>query len=249
MTQILLATMIGLSSCVAPTSIVDGYCDAWGDFVPGIITNETWMTPMPEYAKGKAVFYGPYAMKATADYRGIDYEKENCIGGVSLMSPYNIGDKTWVKIDETWYGPLCVVDCAKRGDMYSIVINREEVIEINFQLAMEVGMVSEHTAGKYDVYNWYKDVEILVNISPEVYFEKHENPEPIVYKDYFLENLEFAKIEPRWLITLEEGKLWKEYGNDIYWEKHTDNTSQMMDALRIGLLLSRQSGIKKLIMV
>lgn len=195
----------------------EGYTDRWGNHVPGYVTNETWMTSMPEYVSGKAVFFGPYAMDATAEYRGIDYEKEGCIGGVSLMSPYNIGDRAWVKIDSTWYGPYCVVDCAKKGDIYSIVVYREEVIEINFELAVEVGMVSEqYVGGGYEVYDWYKDVEVLVNKSPYQYsFEE----KPIVYVDYFLDNLEFATgFEPRVLV-LEEGKRWKEYDGDKYWIK------------------------------
>jgi hypothetical protein len=175
---------------------------------------------MPEYVTGKAVFYGPYAMDATANYRGISYEEEGCLGGISLMSPYNIWDKAWVQIDEKWYGPYCVVDCARRGDMYPIVVYREEVIEINFELAVEVGMVSEHDVyGNYEVYEWYKDVEVLVNISPHEY---SFNENPIVYKEYFLENIEFAEIREPSVILIEKNK-WKEYNNEKYWVKETEN--------------------------
>ena len=47
-------------------SIYDGYIDHWGNFVPGYIDNDTWMTPAPTYMTGNLVFYGPYAMDATA---------------------------------------------------------------------------------------------------------------------------------------------------------------------------------------
>lgn len=214
----LILSSIGTTASSQPW---DGYEDRWGNYVPGYITNDTWMTPMPEYAFGKAVFFGPYAMDATAEYRNIDYEKEGCLGGVSLMSPYNIGDKAWVKIDNEWYGPFCVVDCAKKGDMYSIIVYREEVIEINFELAIKVGMVSEADVyGNYKVYSWYKNVEVLINNSPYEYsFEK----EPINYKEFFLDNLEFASgYEPRVLV-LEEGRYWKEYAEDKYWKKEDSN--------------------------
>jgi hypothetical protein len=195
----------------------EGYIDAWGNYVPGLITNDTWMTPMPEYVSGKMVFYGPYAMDATAEYREIDYEEEGCIGGISLMSPYNIGDKAWIKVNNKWYGPYCVVDCAKRGDMYSIVVYREEVVEINFELAVKLGMVSQHINGNYEVYDWFMDVEVLVNNSPYNYDFKED---PVFYKEYFLNTLEFATgYEPRVLV-LDENT-WKEYGREKYWVKET----------------------------
>ncbi len=212
MTQIILALTI-ISSCIAPPNVLDGYCDAWGDFVPGLITNETWMTGMPTHVEGKALFYGPYAMDATAEYRGIEYD--DCLGGVSLMSPIDIGKKAWVKIDDIWYGPYCVVDCSRRGDMYTNVVYREDVIEINFELALEVGMVSEHKDGEYEVYEWFKWVEVLVDVSPEEY---SFDSEPIYYKEYFLENLEFAtEYEPSVILTL-DGR-WKEWGRNVYFPK------------------------------
>lgn len=196
-----------------------GYEDAWGNYVPGYITNDTWMTPMPYYVEGKAVFYGPYAMDATAEYRGIDYEEEGCLGGVSLMSPIDIGKKAWVNIDGKWYGPYCVVDCAKKGDFYSIVVYREEVIELPFELAVEVGMVSPLNSDyNYKVYDWYKRVTVLVDVDPNtIQLMLEENIiQPITFKDYFLENLEFATgYQPRVIMTSDG--LWKEYGEDVYW--------------------------------
>ena len=196
----------------------NGYWDSWGNWVPGLITNDTWMTPAPTYVSGKMVFYGPWAMDATAEYRGIDYKEENCIGGVTLMSPYDIGSKVWVRVNSEWYGPFCDVDCAKRGDMYSIIVHRGEAIEVNFDFAKEMGMVSEHDQyGNYDVYNWYLDVEVLVNIHPSVYFGNINPYRPISYKRFFLNTLKFTeKYEPR-VLPMKNGT-WKEYGdNGRYW--------------------------------
>ena len=241
MSQIILATMVGVSSCAAPPNIVDGYCNQFGQFVPGMITNSTWMMPQPTYTYGKMVFYGPFAMEATREYRGFDYEEEGCIGGVSLFSPYNIGDKAWVRVRGEWYGPFCVIDSARRGDMYTCVVYREEVVEVDFWFAKKMGMVSDHIGGKYEVYDWYLPVEVLININPEAYFMMKENPEPVNYRDYFLENLEFATKEPRWVITLVEGELWKEFGHDVYWRKY--KISDEVLALKHGTRLVKNIDI------
>ena len=195
----------------------NGYCDSWGNFVPGLVTNDTWMTPAPTYVSGKMVFYGPYAMEATAEYREVDYAEEHCIGGISLMSPYNIGDKAWIKIDRLWYGPFCVVDCARRGDMYSIIVHREEVVEVNFDFAQQMGMVGEHKLGDYDVYKWYLNVSVLVNASPMRYFSR-DFEKSVSYKDFFLRTARFATgYEPR-VVQIGEG-VWKEYGENVFWFK------------------------------
>jgi hypothetical protein len=197
----------------------NGYCDNFGNRVPGLITNDTWMTPAPTYVSGKMVFYGPYAMRATAEYRNIDYAEEHCIGGISLMSPYNIGDKAWIKVDRLWYGPFCVVDCARRGDMYSIVVHREEVVEVNHEFATQMGMVTpNNTERGYDINEWYLDVSVLVNVSPMEYFYG-DFEKAVMYKDFFLDTLEFATgYEPR-VIQIEDN-LWKEYGIEKYWQKN-----------------------------
>lgn len=226
MTQTIMIFMI-LAQMTVPTSSEpwEGYTDRFGYEVPGLVTNDTWMTPLPTHTKGKIVFFGPYAMDATAQYRGIDYEKESCIGGISLMSPYNIRDKAWVNVKNKWYGPFCVVDCARRGDMYSIVANRGEVAEVNFEFAQQLGMVGENIGGDYEVYSWFMDAEVLVNVSPEEYFSEGSiNPDPIYYPDYFIDTLEFASgYEPRVILT-NEG-LWKEYGEDKYWLKTSPDES------------------------
>ena len=199
----------------------NGYEDSWGNWVPGLITNETWMKPAPRYTSGKMVFYGPYAMDATAAYRGINYQEKGCLGGISLMSPIDIGKKAWVKVEDLWYGPFCVVDCAKKGDMYSIVVTRREAVEVNFDFAHQMGMVSTFN-GSYEVYKWYIDVELLVNINPHTYFKLYPNNKPTSYIDFFLETVEYAERN-----SWKEGRiLWigrEEYSHfpsDEYWETH-----------------------------
>jgi len=180
-------------------SIYNGYTDHWGNFVPGYIDNDTWMTPAPTYMTGNLVFYGPYAMDATAEYREIDYEEKGCIGGISLMSPIDIGKKAWIEVDGSWHGPFCVVDCARRGDMYSIIVYRDEVVEVNFDFALELGMVSPAKEnGSYEVYEWRKN-DVIVYVQncnggyPNKLSQRYRNP--VDYSDWFLENLSFALFE------------------------------------------------------
>lgn len=196
--------------------------DNWGNTIPGITTNDSWMSPMPMYVSGNAVFYAPYVMDATAEYRGIDYDEYGCIGGVSLMSPIDIGKKVWVKVNGDWIGPFCSVDCARRGDMYSIVVIREEVVEFDFDTALSLGMVGPvDRNGNYEVYNWYLDVEVFVgDANPSSFIKDRDIGEllkPIVYKDYFLNNAETTTAyQPRVILTRDG--LWKVYGEDIYWD-------------------------------
>lgn len=184
----------------------EGYCDNFGYFVPGMITNDTWMTPQPIYSKGRMTFYGPQVMRATAEYRGISYDENGCIDGVALMSPIDIGKKVWIKIDEEWLGPFCSVDCARRGDMYSIVVYRQEVVEVSFEVTQMLGMASYNEDYSYKVHEWYKDVEVLINVPPEV----ANYLTPLTYKSHFLK---YATYTDKWqpaILTVIEGSLWVE---------------------------------------
>jgi len=201
----------------------NGYEDSWGNWVPGLITNETWMKPAPRYTSGKMVFYGPYAMDATAAYREIDYQEEGCLGGIALMSPIDIGKKAWIKVEDLWYGPFCVVDCARKGDMYSIISTRGEAVEINFDFAHKMGMVSAFN-GSYEIYKWQIPVEIIVNMNPYVYFEKYPDEKPLAYKEYFLDTLEYATnnwLENRIVWTkFPWGETTNDWPNKEYWEHY-----------------------------
>lgn len=192
----------------------NGYCDRWGNQVPGLITNDFWMTSAPEHFYGKMTFYAYGAMDATAEYRGISYN--DCIGGVSLMSPNDIGRKVWIKIDGEWYGPFCSVDCARRGDIYSIIVIREEAVEVNIRFAEEMGMVKINPDYTHEVIKWYKDVEVY--LPPENYQAKMppDHGNPISYKDWFLKNIEFATRYESSVIDL-GNYTWKQYGQDKYW--------------------------------
>jgi hypothetical protein len=201
----------------------NGYEDAWGNWVPGLITNDTWMSHQPQYTQGKMVFYGPGAMDATAEYRGIDYEEEGCIGGVSLMYAGDIGRKVWIKHQDEWIGPLCSVDSARRGDLYPVIVYRDEVVEINAKLAEELGMITiTNTPPYYEAHEWYRDVEVWLPPADYQSMTPHDvSPlmmgDPIDFSEYFLETLEFATgWQPR--VIQDQFGNWKEYGTDHYYD-------------------------------
>jgi hypothetical protein len=198
-------------------NLYNGWYDRWENWVPGYITNDWWMTHQPNHTEGKMVWYSPEVMRATAEYRGI--ECEECIGYVSLMSPIDIGRKVWIKIDEQWYGPFMSVDCAKKGDMYSIVVYRDEVVEIGFDFARELGMVSVYYEPYwyYDIHEYFRYVEVwLPPINDQGLTPPKNLGEPTDYSEWYLENLEFAtKWEPR--VIQDQYGQWKEFGRDKYW--------------------------------
>jgi hypothetical protein len=212
--------VLSQSECYDPNphDNLKGYCDHWGNFVPGYITNDTWFTSSPKHVTGKMVFYGPSVMKATADYRGMDYD--GCIGGVALMSPMDIGKRVWIKTEGKWFGPFCSVDCARKGDMYSVIVHRDEVIEVEFAFAERLGMVSLVPRGDriFTAHEWYRDVEIYIATNhAQSELPNLKNSIPIDYSEWFLDNLEFAqKWEPR-VIPTKEPNIWRLWGHDVFW--------------------------------
>jgi hypothetical protein len=196
----------------------NGCIDNWGNEIPGITTNESWMEHMPSHVEGKMVFYAPGAMDATARYRELSCN--DCVGYVSLFSPSDIGRKAWIKIDNRWYGPFLSVDCAKRGDIYSVVVIREEVIEVEFEFAEKLGMAEKtDDNGGHKVMEWYKDVEVFLpplNHQRLTPYSAHLN-KPINYREYFLATVETTKdYQPRVILT--NDNVWKVYGKEIYWK-------------------------------
>lgn len=112
----------------------DGYfwhgTEVW---VPGYITVETWFTPSPDHFTGKAVYYAQGLMEATAEWRGMSLD--GFVGGVALMSPSDVGETVYIKFRE-WEGPFLVVDCARRGDMWPVIMHRGEAVEVGHRTAI-----------------------------------------------------------------------------------------------------------------
>ena len=123
--------------------LYDGYWWQGEVWVPGFISLETWYRPAPRHMVGKAVFYAPGVMHATAQVRGLSLD--GFLDGVSLMSPADIGRTVWLlRPGGEWEGPFLVVDCARRNDMYGILVGRDEVVEVGWDTAVRWGMGYGH---------------------------------------------------------------------------------------------------------
>ena len=157
---------------------INGYW-AWDEvWVPGYISIETWFAPAPDHFSGRVVFYNQGAMEATAAWR--DLSLEGYLDGVALMSPADIGHKVWIKFDGIWEGPFLVVDCARRGDMYPVIMYREEAVEVGWE-----------TAQRWDLKPPYPDVEVS-KMKPRA-------SEGVVLSEWYEEIVEFADRMGPWI--------------------------------------------------
>lgn len=71
------------------------YCGYWwlDGWVPGLVSQETRFTPIPQVVTGGAVFYGPGVMEATAEYYGLEWS-EDILDGVSLLTCAELGTRS-----------------------------------------------------------------------------------------------------------------------------------------------------------
>jgi len=160
---------------------INGYW--WHDhevWVPGYISIETWFAPAPDHFGGRVVYYAQGIMEATARWRGLSLD--GYVDGVALMSPADIGHKVWIKFDGLWEGPFLVVDCARRGDMYPVIMHREEAVEVGWETAqrwnleppypdVEVSKMKPRAGEGVVLSEWYEDVvEFTDSMGPWIYF-------------------------------------------------------------------------------
>jgi hypothetical protein len=125
-----------------PWTMYDGY---WNEewWIPGMISNRSYFQPSPQYHYGRAAFYREGVMEATAHARSMSLD--GYLGGVSLMSPANIGHVVWLRPEGMeWSGPYLVVDCAQRDDILQILGGRDEAVEVDYDTAIAWGMVVPH---------------------------------------------------------------------------------------------------------
>lgn len=135
-------------------NVIDGYW--WrGGWIPGLPTYQSQFLELPPLFSGIAVFYAPYVMEGTAEYRGLDLS--GYLGGVALPTCSAIGSSVWIK-RSSWEGPYLVVDCARRNDLYGIAVLRGEAVEVDFKTAVRWGMVKVKSDYSWTVNKWQVDV-------------------------------------------------------------------------------------------
>jgi hypothetical protein len=170
----------------------DGYYDVMGYCVPGYISIETWFTKQPTYTYGKAVYYAPGAMEATAQWRSLDLS--DYVDGVSLMSPADIGETVWIRRNGIWEGPFLSVDSARRTDMYTVIAIKQEVVEVGFETALRWGLVE--ASDKWDI-NWKMlspfehTVEVWIGKRPPSETMTN-NRKPIYFAQHWLDRVKYS---------------------------------------------------------
>lgn len=182
-----------------------GYC------VPGYISNEAWWTPAPQHSYGKAVWYAPYLMNATAEWRGMSLD--GFLGGVAMMSPADMGEVVWLKRPGlNWEGPYLVVDVSSRIHIWTTITKIEEIIEVDFDTAVRWGMIDSNklswTINEYMI----RDVEVYKGLHPPF-----ESSIAIDYVEWFKQdvlawgNQEYRRwsTDDLWIIN------YKQYQNEL----------------------------------
>ncbi len=152
--------------------------------VPGYISSETWWNPAPQHIVGKAVWYAPYLMERTAEFRNMSLD--GFVGGVAMMSPADMGEVVWLLRPETneWEGPFLVVDTSARQNMWVTITKLEEVVEVDFETALRWGMVSGNKEN-YTINEWMiRDVEVWKGLHPP-----WRKSTPINYTEWFVETV------------------------------------------------------------
>jgi hypothetical protein len=203
-----------------PWTMYDGY---WNEewWIPGMISNTSYFLPSPQYHYGRAAFYREGVMEATAHARGISLD--GYIGGVSLMSPANIGEVVWLRPEGMeWSGPYLVVDCAQRDDILQILGGRAEAVEVDWATAIAWGMVVPHRrccwVNDRIVERWALDrVYVFIGqfLPPEEILAAHD---PIHLAPWWLAraHLEDFIDSPFWYP--DPGPIQGQYGQWIYYE-------------------------------
>jgi hypothetical protein len=171
-----------------------GFVDDWGFCVPGLVTTDTWFTKSPQYVYGSAVFYAPGIMRATAKWRASEmynlaYRTEGYMGAVAVSSPASIGDTVWLRRPGgEWQGRYLVVDCSRRADVYTHIAINQQVVEVDFNTALDWGLV----AGNYDDWVMVSGKEQTVEVwygfdKPDENILEYR--QPIYFTEYWLKNV------------------------------------------------------------
>lgn len=167
--------------------LYEGYCQS-GFFVPGLVTETTWRSPMPPHATGNAVWYNPGVMQQVADNRGIDLS--GYMGGVSLMTPAHDGEQLWFRRNGVWEGPYLIIDTVRREHALRAIDYVGEIAEVSFETADQWGWIVRSEDGSLDRLNSRKidQVEICIGSNPA----DCEGTEPVNYPSWWRANARFV---------------------------------------------------------
>lgn len=162
---------------------LNGYFQPDRGWIPGMITEESWMIPHPTHSVGRAVWYAPGVMRSTALARG--YSLDGYVDGVSLLSPSDVGETVWMRQsgDVEWEGPYLVVDCAQINHHFAAAYYNKETVEVGWDTALRWGMVGPGVEKE-----WVREgIEIYKSIE----YPPYDLGEPLYYPDWWLNQVTF----------------------------------------------------------
>jgi len=148
---------------------------------------------MPETSVGLAEFYAPQVMDAQVEYRGLVYDRVKYVGAEALPFCSEIGHDAWLqRVGWDWEGPFLVADCARRNDLYGIIVLRRAAVEVDFDTAVAWHMArygGQENEGRWSQLPSDNPVTVLVSMSlPSEY-----NGIVTDLSYYFLEHVVYAK--------------------------------------------------------
>lgn len=170
----------------------------FGYWVDGLPTQATQLTERPPLVIGRAVFYAPWLMEATAEFR--DLNLDGYLGGVSVISCGEIGNSVWLKRPGySWEGPYLVADCSRRNDMEGQVRYGNLNVEVDFDTAVRWNMAiyggegndGSENAGRWTAINGGVIDNVLVSKYPPAYITDIHSAVPVL--KWFENIVEYAK--------------------------------------------------------
>jgi hypothetical protein len=166
-------------ACAEDDTLIDGY---WWNSIwsPGYPRVASQFMDLPLLQTGRAVWYAPGVMRATAEQRGLSLH--GYLDGAASMSCADIGLPMWVNRGFGWEGPFLVVDCPQLDDLWGIIVGREEVFEVGWDTARRWSGGGEPSPGGWDV--------MVSRVPPSRRLEPSQT-EPQILSEWWAERVEF----------------------------------------------------------
>lgn len=126
--------------------LVNGYCYD-GYAIPGLVSRTTYNAVQPTHSSTRALYQAEGVIDETARLNGMTMDGVE--GYVSLMSPSMAGWKLFIRRDaQSEWIAVRNVDSVKREHMYFHLVNEESGIELSYELADRLGVITQVNADK-----------------------------------------------------------------------------------------------------
>lgn len=124
-----------------------------GTCIPGLVTEEFWLSPNPNHFIGNATYYDKGVMESVLETRGMSMD--DYYGAVALMHCGDIGKSVYIKkgTNHEWEGPYLVADCSGYDHLYFNVVEAGLAVEVDWETSrrwnMQGGIAGVHVCKNY----------------------------------------------------------------------------------------------------